>query len=104
MIIKAVYSNSHKNRKWLKRPELRRSMRTSRTEIIRLILPQFGSHSRIYERQKRANRHHHHHHHRHHHHGSHHGGHHSRRHSAAGVMFRRDILYAGSLQNIPEYK
>ena len=31
-----------------------------------------------------------------------HHGHHSRRNS--GVMFRKDILYGGSLYNIPEYK
>lgn len=32
----------------------------------------------------------------------HHSHHHSRRNS--GVMFRKDILYGGSLYNIPEYK
>ena len=47
---------------------------------------QYGSHSRIYERQKAHN---------------------LRRntsHANAGVMFRKDILYGGSLYNIPEYK
>ena len=48
-----------------------------------------GSHSKIYE-QRAALPHTHRHHHR------------SRRNS--GVMFRKDILYGGSLYNIPEYK
>ncbi len=61
----------------------------------------FGSHPRIYERRR------HRHHHQHHQHQHHHHHHQHRRpsaHSGAGVMFRKDILYGGSLQNIPEYK
>lgn len=51
---------------------------------------QYGSHSRIYEKKTPQNNHH----------G--HGRHHTHRNS--GVMFRKDILYSGSLYNIPEYK
>jgi len=54
---------------------------------------QYGSHSRIYEKQRAAA-------------AAKHNGHHGHRavNPNAGVMFRKDILYAASLYNIPEYK
>ena len=51
---------------------------------------QYGSHSRIYEKQKAQH--------------TIHVSHHHNNHPNAGVMFRKDILYGGSLYNIPEYK
>lgn len=47
---------------------------------------QYGSHSRIYDKQKHP------------------GLRHNASNPNAGVMFRKDILYGGSLYNIPEYK
>lgn len=54
---------------------------------------QFGSHSRIYDKKRHRGGH-----------RAHHGHGHGHHHPEAGVMFRKDIFYGGSLYNIPEYK